>query len=533
MASARPPRGSVSLPFQSWQDTKLPRGAPDPWASWGQGALLGQLEKGTDGLGLSSAEQWLPLGYKCPFLAKGLGRAWTPWGGEGASCGLFCRAGISSTTQHADPTLEHNTPQSASYSRDKEGRTAAPLSQEGLAPQPAAAGQLTGWLPAPQSSAPLWPWGLRFGSPAPAGQGLAAALGSRLVLDPGSGVPGRPMCCPVGGRTIRRHCLQAWAFTPRALSQPGPQKWPCGSSRSGAGSGEAGAGRGDQIRRGLRTGALSPPRAVFCGAGPHSLQVSAPLSALCCCVSLAPKERLHRGQKRPAAQPRLDFRRSLGGAGGGGAVSTGGQGSTGRGQTCSPRSGPVSSLPSSRRWLRWQDRLAGVPPPHPTQQGWRLHPAPPAACTLLVVPCVFLCTAWHEQVLSERGLLTGTAVVGPQRVRAGAASPDVSGLESRALPALPATAMARGCCALDLFPGQQHPHQSSRAPPDMQLSDHRALVPLTRNTSPVFLPLSSFLSLSFSLPSCLPFFLVTQLYEVAMWTCDIGFLHASVFQDKC
>ena len=181
-------------------------------------------------------------------------------------------------------------------------------------------------------------------------------------------------------------------------------------------------------------------------------------------------------------------------------MSTGGQGSTGRGQTCSPRSGPVSSLPSSRRWLRWQDRLAGVPPPHPTQQGWRLHPAPPAACTLLVVPCVFLCTAWHEQVLSERGLLTGTAVVGPQRVRAGAASPDVSGLESRALPALPATAMARGCCALDLFPGQQHPHQSSRAPPDMQLSDHRALVPLTRNTSPVFLPLSSFLSLSFSLP---------------------------------
>lgn len=320
MASARPPRGSVSLPFQSWQDTKLPRGAPDPWASWGQGALLGQLEKGTDGLGLSSAEQWLPLGYKCPFLAKGLGRAWTPWGGEGASCGLFCRAGISSTTQHADPTLEHNTPQSASYSRDKEGRTAAPLSQEGLAPQPAAAGQLTGWLPAPQSSAPLWPWGLRFGSPAPAGQGLAAALGSRLVLDPGSGVPGRPMCCPVGGRTIRRHCLQAWAFTPRALSQPGPQKWPCGSSRSGAGSGEAGAGRGDQIRRGLRTGALSPPRAVFCGAGPHSLQVSAPLSALCCCVSLAPKERLHRGQKRPAAQPRLDFRRSLGGAGGGGGL---------------------------------------------------------------------------------------------------------------------------------------------------------------------------------------------------------------------
>lgn len=85
-------------------------------------------------------------------------------------------------------------------------------------------------------------------------------------------------------------------------------------------SGEAGAGRGDQIRGGLQTGALSPPRAVFCGAGPHSLQVSAPLSALCCCVSLAPKERLHRGQKRPAAQPRLDFRRSLGGAGGGGGL---------------------------------------------------------------------------------------------------------------------------------------------------------------------------------------------------------------------
>lgn len=362
MASARPPRGSVSLPFQSWQDTKLPRGAPDPWASWGQGALLGQLEKGTDGLGLSSAEQWLPLGYKCPFLAKGLGRAWTPWGGEGASCGLFCRAGISSTTQHADPTLEHNTPQSASYSRGKEGRTAAPLSQEGLAPQPAAAGQLTGWPPAPQSPAPLWPWGLRFGSPAPAGQGLAAALGSRLVLDPGSGVPGRPMCCPVGGRTIRRHCLQAWAFTPRALSQPGPQKWPYGSSRSGAGAERRGLGGEIRLEGACRPGRCRPPRPCSAALAP-TLSRSVPLCQPCAVVFLWPQRKGCTEDKSVLQHsPVSTSDGAWAGPAGGWAVSTGGQGSTGRGQTCSPRSGPVSSLPSSRRWLRWQDRLAGVPP---------------------------------------------------------------------------------------------------------------------------------------------------------------------------
>ena len=117
--------------------------------------------------------QACPLGREFSFLAKGLGRARTPWGDEGAR-GLSCVAGFSRvhSALTALPTVQPPPPGAG-------GRRAAAQRWGGCTPAPPAAGQLLGRLLAPSpAKLPLsyLPLGGPLSGPPACGRAWAAAL---------------------------------------------------------------------------------------------------------------------------------------------------------------------------------------------------------------------------------------------------------------------------------------------------------------------------------------------------------------------
>lgn len=96
--------------------------------------------------------QLLPLGCRVLFSGQGLGRAWTPWGGEGASVTSSVKQASPTPLTRIDHTLEPDTPSSSSPAWHKEWKNAAPAKtgreHRELFPAPPALLLLLGQLPA-------------------------------------------------------------------------------------------------------------------------------------------------------------------------------------------------------------------------------------------------------------------------------------------------------------------------------------------------------------------------------------------------